>query len=68
MKSSQILRTKGKVVVEMWLITRKEQKKLESKKEMEDKKADVKEEDKSKDNSGEKTDTKGVKSEQLSNP
>ncbi|XP_010854878.1 PREDICTED: histone deacetylase 2, partial [Bison bison bison] len=40
----------------------------EDKKETEDKKADVKEEDKSKDNSGEKTDTKGAKSEQLSNP
>uniref|UniRef100_A0A2K5ELK0 Histone deacetylase 2 n=1 Tax=Aotus nancymaae TaxID=37293 RepID=A0A2K5ELK0_AOTNA len=40
----------------------------EDKKETEDKKADVKEEDKSKDNSGEKTDTKGTKSEQLSNP
>ena len=38
------------------------------KKETEDKKADVKEEDKSKNNSGEKTDTKGIKSEQLSNP
>ncbi|KFO31502.1 Histone deacetylase 2 [Fukomys damarensis] len=37
----------------------------EDKKEMEDKKADVKEENKSKDNSGEKTDTKGAKSEQL---
>lgn len=40
----------------------------EDKKETEDKKADVKEEDKSKDSSGEKTDTKGAKSEQLSNP
>ncbi|EHB08180.1 Histone deacetylase 2 [Heterocephalus glaber] len=40
----------------------------EDKKETEDKKADVKEEDKSKDNSGEKTDTKGAKSEQLSKP
>ena len=40
----------------------------EDKKEMEDKKTGVKEEDKSKDNSGEKTDTKGAKSEQLSNP
>ncbi|KAM9240699.1 histone deacetylase 2 isoform X3 [Pezoporus wallicus] len=40
----------------------------EDKKETEDKKADVKEEDKSKDSSGEKTDAKGAKSEQLSNP
>ncbi|XP_007452653.1 PREDICTED: histone deacetylase 2 [Lipotes vexillifer] len=40
----------------------------EDKKETEDKKTDVKEEDKSKDNTGEKTDTKGAKSEQLSNP
>ncbi|KAB0369519.1 hypothetical protein FD755_018512 [Muntiacus reevesi] len=47
----------------------KEQKKLElEEEETEDKKADIKEEDKSKDNSGEKTDTKGTKSEQLSNP
>ncbi|KFQ79412.1 Histone deacetylase 2, partial [Phaethon lepturus] len=40
----------------------------EDKKETEDKKTDVKEEDKSKDSSGEKTDAKGAKSEQLSNP
>ncbi|EHB18491.1 Histone deacetylase 2 [Heterocephalus glaber] len=40
----------------------------EDKKETEDKKADVKEEDKYKDNSGEKTDSKGAKSEQLSKP
>lgn len=55
----------------MSLIIRREPKKArieEDKKEAEDKRTDVKEEDKSKDNSGEKTDTKGAKSEQLNNP